>query len=264
MALVEVLNKARMLAIEAASVVSGVIDESGHLILSRYDESTIDAGSALPALPISDDTTQGIVELATNAETITGTDASRAVTPASLASTRSLSLIGIPGEIRIWSGSSNSGSLPEGWLICNGDAISRTTYSTLYSVIGTTYGSGDGSTTFNIPNLKGRVPVGYDSSQSEFDSRGDVGGEKTHTLSSDEMPSHTHVQDAHSHNFSGATSGALTDGPNGTYYGLANGSYYGFRGTQPPATTATNQSTGGGSAHNNLQPYLTIHYIIKT
>ena len=79
-------------------------------------------------------------------------------------------VIGDPGEA---SGSSSpagsitqfgGSSTPSGWLLCNGSAVSRSTYSNLFTVIGTTYGVGDGSTTFNLPNLKGKVPVGYNSS----------------------------------------------------------------------------------------------------
>ena len=88
---------------------------------------------------------------------------------------------------------------PTNWLICDGSAISRTTYADLFDAIGTTYGIGDGSTTFNLPNLKGRVITGLDSSQTEFDTLGETGGEKTHTLTVNEMPSHTHIQDAHYH-----------------------------------------------------------------
>jgi len=74
-------------------------------------------------------------------------------------------------------------SAPTGYLICDGAAISRTTYSDLYAVIGTVYGIGNGSTTFNLPNLKGRVPVGLNSAETEFDALGETGGAKTHTLS---------------------------------------------------------------------------------
>jgi microcystin-dependent protein len=69
----------------------------------------------------------------------------------------------------------------------------------LFAAIGTTYGAGDGSTTFNLPNLKGRVAVGRDAAQTEFDALGETGGAKTHTLTTAEMPSHTHVQNSHNH-----------------------------------------------------------------
>ena len=78
------------------------------------------------------------------------------------------------GLISMYSGT----TAPTGWLICDGSAISRTTYATLFGVIGTTYGSGDGSTTFNLPNLKGKVPVGLNSSDTDFDTIGETGGGK--------------------------------------------------------------------------------------
>lgn len=83
------------------------------------------------------------------------------------------------GSISLFAGS----TAPNGWLICDGSAVSRTTYADLFSVIGTTYGTGDGSTTFNIPNLKGKVPVGLNTSDTSFDTLGETGGSKTDNLS---------------------------------------------------------------------------------
>ena len=189
------------------------------------------------------------------------------------------------GTIVQWPGA----TAPANWLICDGASVSRTTYASLFAAIGVQYGSGDGTTTFNLPNLKGRVAVGLDSSQTEFDTLGETGGAKTHTLTSAEMPSHSHTQDAHTHTFSGSTNttGAHTHSLNGKVnisqngYGqnspingnagnFADGTAYSagdhshtFSGTTS-STTATNQSTGGGGAHNNLQPYIVLNYIIKT
>ena len=167
--------------------------------------------------------------------------------------------MGITGEIKLWPVS----TVPSGWLLCNGAAVNRTTYASLFALLGTTYGSGDGSTTFNVPNFKGRVPVGYDSTQTEFNAMGETGGEKTHTLYQDEMPVHNHTQDAHGHNM--GQTGALTNGLTGTNnYAVTNGTYYTFRTQQPPSATPAIQNAGGGLPHNNIQPYITINYIIKT
>lgn len=135
---------------------------------------------------------------------------------------------------------------PIGWLLCDGTAISRTTYFHLFNTISTTYGTGDGSTTFNIPNLKGRIPVGRDSAQTEFDVLGETGGAKTHTLAESEIPSHSHG------NIVGWNTGT---GAYPYWDGLSNKALYGL-----PSNTNV---TGGGGAHNNLQPYLVINYIIR-
>jgi microcystin-dependent protein len=201
------------------------------------------------------------------------------------------------GSITQFAGS----TAPTGWLSCDGANISRTTYAALFAIIGTTYGAGDGSTTFGLPNMKGRIPVGFDSAQTEFDALGETGGAKTHTLTSAEMPSHTHTQDSHNHtqNSHGHTTDAqgshahnvgITgsgtsstshrhEGTNTLARGILGGSLLGFNfGTDSQgshghniaaatatnnATTATNQNTGGGGAHNNLQPYIVLNYIIK-
>lgn len=178
---------------------------------------------------------------------------------------------------------------PDQFLLCQGQAVSRSTYATLFSVIGTTYGAGDNSTTFNLPNLNGRVPVGKDSAQTEFDLLGEAGGSKTHTLTTAEMPSHTHTQNSHNHTQDAHSHSAGDNGhshggvpqlgtvsvPSGSFYGVLGS--YGEKSTNTgyasvyvnnatatnQAATATNQNTGGGGAHNNLQPYLVTNYIIK-
>lgn len=166
-----------------------------------------------------------------------------------------------------------SNTPPPGWLICNGAAISRTTYSSLYGIIGTSFGGGDGSTTFNIPNLVGRIPVGRDAGQAEFDVLGETGGEKAHTLTPTEMPAHTHAQDAHSHTQNphnhANNGGYLAGPPDQTRWRVDANSPSGAWGTDYASTAtnqntiATNQWTGGNGAHNNLQPYIVLNYIIR-
>ena len=145
----------------------------------------------------------------------------------------------ITGSITMYAGA----NAPDGWLICDGSAVSRTDYADLFNIIGITYGSGDGSTTFNIPNLKGRVPVGLDSSDTSFDTLGETGGEKTHTLTIDEMPSHDHST-------------------GGTYLGNGSGSSTATW-LSWGAGSAKVQATGGSQPHNILQPYIVMNYIIR-
>lgn len=143
------------------------------------------------------------------------------------------------GTITMFAGS----TAPSGYLICDGSAISRDDYADLFTVIGTTYGTGDGSTTFNIPDFKGRVPVGFNTSDTAFDTLGETGGEKTHTLTVQEMPSHRHAT-----RFGGTAPG--------------DGSGYQYSNTDGTSTQIV-QAEGGGQAHNNLQPYIVVNYIIK-
>lgn len=133
-------------------------------------------------------------------------------------------------------------TVPSGYMLCDGRAISRTIYKDLFDIIGTTYGSGDGSTTFNLPNLKGKVPVGLDGNDTSFDEVGKTGGEKTHTLTIAEMPSHKHD--------------LYVTGGTGAYSGLS----YSTNGGYNPNFT---RETGGGQAHNIMQPYTVLVYIIK-
>lgn len=132
---------------------------------------------------------------------------------------------------------------PSGWLACDGSAYSRTIYAALYAVVGTSYGSGDGSTTFNVPNMLGRIPVGLNVS-GDFVTLGAKIGEETHALTTAELASHTHT-------IPGGTGGSFASGA------------VAFQSNSP--STVNTGSTGSGTGHNNVQPSLVVgYYIIKT
>ena len=172
---------------------------------------------------------------------------------------------------------------PTGWLFCFGQLISRTTYASLFSAIGTTYGVGDGSTTFALPDLRGRAIAGLDNMGGSDAGRldwantlGTTGGAQTHTLTEAQMPSHTHTQNAHGHSIYDPThTHALTtkagaggfawEAPAQALYGSDNAvsTQAAHTGVSVNANTATNQNTGGGAAHNNMQPTILLNYIIK-
>lgn len=145
------------------------------------------------------------------------------------------------GSIMQFAGS----TAPSGWLLCDGSAVGRVTYSALFGVISTTYGVGDNSTTFNVPNLKGKVVVGLDSTQTEFDTLAETGGAKTHTHNSSsttgDSGSHQHSTTDHSHN--------TTDHSHNT----ADHSHYAdhSHSVNPGATTTDSSSHSHGGVTNN-------------
>ena len=149
-------------------------------------------------------------------------------------------------------------SAPSGFLLCDGRAVSRTTYTSLFSVIGTTYGSGDGSTTFNLPDMRGRVAVGSDANL------GAKAGAKTHALTNAELPVLSGAIVMHSSNVgtniqtvNGVFKPAITN--NGKYRG--GGELVSDIGTSSVGHFSLN--IGGGQAMSLIQPSLYLNYLIK-
>jgi microcystin-dependent protein len=135
-------------------------------------------------------------------------------------------------------------TVPNGFLLCDGSAVSRTTYALLFAAIGETYGVGNGTTTFNLPNAISRMIVGLDPDDTDFNALGKTGGATTVTLDTTMLPSHTHT--------------------------LENGYYDSYGGNASPQSvlvtppvSGTSGSSGGGGAHENLPPYVKMSVGIK-
>ena len=164
---------------------------------------------------------------------------------------------------------------PTNWLLCDGSAVSRSTYSDLFTVLSTTYGSGDGSSTFNVPDMQSRFPISYDGGSSY--ALGATGGATTDTptlsgtnagttLTSAQIPAHTH-------------GGVTTGWPSGSWTGGTGATQTAIDASGLSVTSGSVnlslENTGGGSSHTHtwsgtstavdiLPPYLVVNYIIKT
>jgi len=166
-------------------------------------------------------------------------------------------------------------SAPSGFLLEDGAVYGRSAYPELFAVLGTRYNiGGETSTQFRLPDSTGRVAVDKTTSGT-FSTLGSKNGSETVTLTSAQMPSHTHVQNNHGHNMTdpGHTHGYGTNSSNAVFStgggtGMDNKTSQqtakGYTGITADGTTAVNQSTGGGGSHSNLQPYIVVLRVVKT
>jgi microcystin-dependent protein len=147
--------------------------------------------------------------------------------------------------------------LPAGFLSCDGSAVSRSTFSNLFGAIGTAWGPGNGSTTFNLPDLRGRAPIGAgNGSGLTARTLGQVVGAETHQLTVGQMPWHGHTLTTVENVTTGGGYG-LMENP----AGFSDRSFVANVGSGPSTATVGN---GGGQAHNNMQPSAVVQYIIST
>ncbi|MDO7846169.1 tail fiber protein [Hymenobacter sp. M29] len=166
------------------------------------------------------------------------------------------------GEIRIFAGT----FAPATWLDCNGQQLSISEYEVLYALIGTTYG-GDGQTTFGLPDLRSRAVVGMGQGRglSNF-TQGEMTGTENVQLSVSNLPSHQHPLANGS--LRGITGAGGQTSPSGAYFGDQGGDLY--SNVASDSTLASDAlamqltPAGGAGQHPNLQPYLTMRYIIAT
>lgn len=164
-------------------------------------------------------------------------------------------------------GDAGAAALPGGWLLCDGSAVSRITYASLFAAIGINYGGGDGITTFNLPDLRGRTVIGAGQGTGlSARTLGQTLGEETHTLSVNEMPAHSHtVNDpGHTHAVSGQVAFASSTSSCGVYCGTQEAPIQFGSGTGATAATGiTLQSAGASAPHNVMQPSMVLNYLIK-
>jgi len=279
MATVTGLTAARMQEIIDTTIQTGYIDAFGHLILVTYDLTEIDAGYVLASLPDASETVKGKVELATVAEATTGTDTVRAVTPAGLAA--GLATVSIPDASETVKGKVELATDAEA--VTGTDTVRAITPANLAAVVAATVASvllsahPVGSIYMSVSSTspatlfggtwavwgEGRVPVSRHASSGTFNVAAETtGGAETHALSIAELAAHTHTgttgnestQASFPLSFNGGSGTASSGSGTNTRYGSGNAHTHAF----------TTNSTGSGTAHNNLQPYIVCYMWKRT
>lgn len=165
---------------------------------------------------------------------------------------------GVPvGALMPYAGSSTA--LPNGWVLCDGRAVSRADFPVLFDRLGTAYGAGDGSTTFNLPNLTHAFPMGT-SPGTGLRGRGVTGGAETVTLTMAQIPAHNHgTAGDHTHTVPAYADDQVADGTTAT---VSDNVTSGTK-TSSTAGAHTHEVRGSDAAHENLPPFLTFYYLIK-
>jgi len=155
------------------------------------------------------------------------------------------------GSLQAYAGA----TIPDGWLLCDGRDLAKLTYPDLADALGTTWGTPTSQANFRLPDLRGRSLIGAGPGGSlTARTLGTTGGAETHTLSTSEIPSHSH--DSRGGNNSPHVQPSVAGGIDGR-------DWYGLAGALTSKATVTTGSTGGGGAHNNMPPWAAVNWIIK-
>lgn len=156
------------------------------------------------------------------------------------------------GAVTAYAGTDTA--LPGGWVLCDGRAVSRTDFPVLYARLGTSYGAGDGATTFNLPNLVGRFPLGVSATRP----RGTTGGAERVTLSAGQMPGHEHGS-------AGGHTHTLANGANDVQVASGTGAFVAGLNDQTTSSSGahTHAVRGNNESHENMPPFQVLHYLIK-
>jgi microcystin-dependent protein len=248
--------------------------------------SAHDATGGVVGLTKTQTLTNKTINLTSN--TLTGTTAqfNTALSDADFATTALLEARVPVGAVNMWV----TGTAPSGWLLCQGQQVAVADYSALAAVLGTTYGAltngsgGSGTTHFRLPDLRGRIPMGAGTGRNVADSAdltartlgAKISDAETHTLTSAEIPAHSHpntvsgtfAANGHTHGVN-SNFGAAYFAGSGFYYTegntvVANGTTgTGANSSSASVSISNADNTGGGGAHNNVQPSTVINFIIK-
>jgi microcystin-dependent protein len=282
MATVESMNLARLLALEADTVIGGHIDGSGDLILEQHDGSTINAGSSLPTVPDASETVKGKVELATTTEATTGTDTTRAVTPAGLAaavgslvpdaSTTVKGKVELATTTEASTGTDTDRAVTPAGLAAMLAAHVYPVGSIYLATVSTNPNTLLGFGTWSA--IQGRFLIGVDGTYTA----GSTGGNANKTLATGELPSHTHSfsastdsQGDHTHDIARDNDGS-TGTTEKTLHSTGITSGYDSRynnqlwpaGAHTHSISGTTGGTGSGTAFSILPPYLAVYMWQRT